>query len=195
MSPGCSASSQMVDGKNATRCSYVINIVIIVIINNIPYWLVFSPSPSGVHMLWRRAPAACGSPSSLHTCKRGWAGPLSVLEDRGCRGCLVTGCSLPCSSPSASSAGIPAVLLHPGLCSTSVFPAGWDSFLHSSVLGALYPYATLGLCDGVRLCWCSSRWTRCSRSCQPDSLMVWSTSGQGGEVPLQWKVLWLNLPI
>lgn len=36
---------------------------------------MFSPSPSGAHMLGRRALAACGSPSSLNTCKRGWAGP------------------------------------------------------------------------------------------------------------------------
>lgn len=139
---------------------------------------MFSPSPSGAHMLGRRAPAACGFPSSLHTCKRGWAGPPSCAE--GWRGCCVTRCSLPHSPPSASSAVIPAVLPQPGLCSTSLFPSGWDSFPHSSVLGALYPHATLGLYDEVKLCWCSSHWTCCSRKCQPDVPMVWRTSGQGG---------------
>lgn len=105
--------------KNATRCSYVINIVIIVIINNISYWLAFTSGTSGAHMLGRRAPAARRSHVSLHTCKKRPGRPCSQRwRVRGEGGYAAVGspphCPPTAASTSPSSASIPAMLAKPG---------------------------------------------------------------------------------
>lgn len=116
--------------KTDTRCSYVINIVIIVIINNTLYWLAFTPGTSGAHMLGRRAPAACLSPVSLHTCKRGWADPAPYA-------------ALQCGAPHPAPLLLLLVLARgqpvtqrcwPSTGLRSIFPSGQDPFTHSPVL-------------------------------------------------------------
>lgn len=186
--------------KNATRCSYVINIVIIVIINNILYSLAFTTGTSGAHMLERRVPAACRSSVSVHTCKRGRADPAPCAGGWGQEG-------LPCSGASLSHSlllllvpapTLPAswwCWLSPGLLSTFLFPTGRDPFIHSPALRVLHPYTPLGLYNEVKVCWCSSCWTFCHQRCWWDIPMVWSTSGQEGRMlgATVVEVYWLNL--
>lgn len=80
--------------KNITRCSCVINIVIIIIINNIPHWLGLTLGTSGAHMLGMGALAARCSPVFLHTCKRG----TLLLALRGMGADLTRGPHHPASS-------------------------------------------------------------------------------------------------
>lgn len=152
--------------KTTTRCSDVINIVIIVIINNTPHWLAFAAGPSGAHMLGRRAPAAVTAPLPRTPVKEAERTLLLAVEGEERAGCTPT-LPLPLVPPRALPASQhcwPSA----GLCSTFLLPAGREPFTHSPVLRALRPFAALGLYGGVELCRSVSRCTLCSQRCRRD---------------------------